>query len=102
MGGLGLATLAAAGIVGTVSLLQRSSLYNSCGSTGSCQQSDVDQVYLLYDLAYAGAAIGGTLVVTSIVLFFATRSGGARTGALIAPTVDVARSGATFALTGRF
>ncbi len=73
VGGLGLATLAAAGAVGTIALVRRSSLYDSCGSKGTCQPSDVDQVYTLYDLSYGGAAIGGALVVTSIVLFFATK-----------------------------
>jgi hypothetical protein len=81
LGGLGLATLAAAGAVGTASLVQRQNLYDSCGSTGSCQQSDVDSVYLMYDLAYAGAALGGALVVTGIVVGLATRH------VVVAPTV---------------
>jgi len=82
VGGLGLATLAAAGIIGTASLVQRSNLYNSCGMAGTCSQSDVDAVYLMYDLAYGGAALGGALVVTSIILFFTTRPSAVR----VAPT----------------
>lgn len=72
-GGLGLATLVAAGAVGAASLAQRQSLYDSCGSAGTCAQSDVDQVYLMYDLAYGGAAVGGALLLTGVILFFATR-----------------------------
>jgi hypothetical protein len=88
VGGVGLATLAAAGIIGTASLVQRQNLFDSCGSTGSCQQSDVDQVYLMYDLAYGGAAVGGALVLTGVVLFFATRPGARRTtGVLVTPSL---------------
>jgi hypothetical protein len=88
VGGLGLATLAAAGIVGTVSLLRRSDLYNTCGAAGQCQQSDVDAVYTLYDLSYGGAALGGALVVTSIVLLFTTRPGhSTQTGLVVSPTL---------------
>ncbi len=73
IGGLGVATLAAAGVIGTLSLVQRQNLYSSCGQAGTCQQSDVDQVYLMYDLAYAGAAIGGAFLLTGVILFFTTR-----------------------------
>jgi hypothetical protein len=73
IGGLGLATLAASGVVGLFSLVQRENLYNSCGQAGTCQQSDVDQVYLMYDLAYAGAAIGGAFLLTGVILYFTTR-----------------------------
>jgi len=72
-GGIGLATLAASGIVGALSLVRRQDLYDSCGAAGQCAQSDVDQVYLMYDLAYAGAAIGGAFLLTGVVLFFTTR-----------------------------
>lgn len=72
-GALGLATLAASGVVGALSLARRQSLYDSCGAAGQCAQSDVDQVYLMYDLAYAGAAIGGVFLLTGVVLFFTTR-----------------------------
>lgn len=72
-GGIGLATLAASGVVGAFSLVRRQNLYDSCGAAGQCAQSDVDQVYLMYDLAYAGAAIGGAFLITGVVLFFATR-----------------------------
>lgn len=73
VGGLGLATLAASGVIGALALVQRQNLYDSCGSTGSCHQPDIDQVYLMYDLAYGGAAIGGAFVLGAAVLFFATR-----------------------------
>ncbi|HEY2370896.1 MAG TPA: hypothetical protein VGH87_31095 [Polyangiaceae bacterium] len=72
-GGLGLATLAASGIVGAFSLVRRQNLYDSCGAAGQCAPSDVDQVYAMYDLAYAGAAIGGAFLLTGVVLFFTTR-----------------------------
>ena len=72
-GGIGLATLAASGAVGAFSLVRRQNLYDSCGAAGACAQSDVDQVYLMYDLAYAGAAIGGAFLLTGVVLFFTTR-----------------------------
>jgi hypothetical protein len=74
VGGVGVATLGAAGIIGLVALGQRSSLYDSCGRAVQCKQSDVDPVYLMYDVTYAGVAIGSALVATSVVLFFATRS----------------------------
>lgn len=97
IGGLGLASLAMAGIVGAYALNQRSSLYDRCGSTGTCAQSDVDGVYALYNVAYVGAAVGSALLVTSVVLFFATKpSKAASTALVVAPTLGGA------ALVGRF
>jgi len=72
VGGLGAAALLGAGVVGIVALNQRSSLYDRCGRAGTCEKSEVDSVYRLYDISYVGAGIGGALLATSAVLFFTT------------------------------
>jgi hypothetical protein len=73
VGGLGLATLAVAGVVGAFSLNERSSLYDRCGAAGTCSQADVDGVYALYDTAYVAVALGSALLVTSVVLLLVTK-----------------------------
>jgi hypothetical protein len=72
VGGIGAAALAGAGVVGLVALNQRSTLYDRCGRAGTCEQSEVDSVYRLYNISYVGAGIGGALLATSVVLFFTT------------------------------
>jgi hypothetical protein len=72
VGGIGAAVLAGAGVVGFVALNRRSSLYDRCGRAGTCEQSEVDSVYRLYDISYVGAGVGGALLATSVVLFFTT------------------------------
>jgi len=89
VGGVGLATLAATVITGTLSLSQWQSLHDSCAPTHSCAPGDVSTVNTLYDVSYATGAIGGALVVTGVILFVVTRH-----HAGVAPT----RGGATFTL----
>jgi hypothetical protein len=72
VGGVGAAALVGAGVVGFVALNQRSSLYDRCGRAGTCEQSEVDSVYRLYDISYVSAGVGGALLVTGVVLYFTT------------------------------
>ena len=97
VGGVGLATLGATVVSGSVSLAQYQSLHDGCALTHSCAPGDVSTVNTLYDVAYATAAIGGALVVAGIVMFFTTRHTHLETvvkQAIFAPTLG----GGSFAI----
>lgn len=89
VGGVGVAALIAAGVIGTFSLTRRNDLYNSCGVTGTCSPSSVNDVTSLYTVSYVAAGVGGALLVTGVVLFFATRGSSPSNAAFsLVPTAD--------------
>jgi len=95
LGGIGLASLAATAITGSISLAQWSSLHDGCAVTHSCAAGDVSTVNTLYDVAYTTAAVGGALVVAGIVTFFVTRHTESVT---VAPVVSPTGGGGTLTL----
>jgi hypothetical protein len=93
IGGVGLASLAATAVSGSISLVQWQSLHDGCAVTHSCAPGDVSTVNALYDVAYTTAAIGSALVIASVVMFFTTRH-----HAEVTTTVTPALGGATLAI----
>lgn len=78
IGGLGIAALGAAGVMGALANSDARSLRDTCAP--NCQQSDVDAIQTRYTIGGVTAGVGGALLITGIVLFIVHGSRGSRTG----------------------
>lgn len=78
LGGLGVAALGVAGVMGLLANSDAHDLRSTCAP--SCKQSDVDAIQTRYTIGGVTAGVGGALLITGIVLFVVHGSGRSRAG----------------------
>ena len=68
LGGLGIAALGTAGVMGLLANGDAHDLRSSCAP--NCKQTDVDAIQTRYTISGVTAGVGGALLITGVVLFF--------------------------------